>query len=231
MTCTKAHRIVIYSAFFGSNKYGVAECPQRSYYNSDTLQEDCHANFVTEKVMKMCNGARSCLIDATRISFGNPSCKNQTQVHLKVVYTCILKEAFKPSKVKSYKDEDEGLEILKYTSTSNSVTSTLDYSGFMGAPRMEHSEENKTTTIATLVYHPSESFIAPKDLIIHVHDYIQNQDSSKSDDVIITRSDVNQSRSFNSSGSKWTSSRASLGFFAESFAAFKFIKGNCFKTS
>ena len=171
--------------------------------------------------MKKCNGARSCQIEATRTNFGEPGCKTQSRIHLKIVYTCILKEAFKKSNIKFDKDERDLSSNSNHLTTSVPTTTTSDYSDFIQAPRMKNSNAQQTSTITSSnVHHQSESFIIPKDFIVKVHDYQPNNDSPKFDNITVSSKTL-----YRVADSHWLSSKKVLKILIDWLIAYKVIKG------
>lgn len=149
--------MAIYSAFFGSTKKGVAECPHFTSHpqqtepavNSDTFIkykefEECSSSYISEKIISKCSTLSNCEIEASREIFGHLSCSNNTRLHLKVVYACIPEDAFRSDSKLSSSSSSSLASSTRYRTPSGgapgdtnlSASTTSDYTGYISEPRI-----------------------------------------------------------------------------------------------
>ncbi|XP_015791209.1 protein eva-1 [Tetranychus urticae] len=235
LSCKKYQRIMIYSAFFGSTKTGVVECPQGgSSSPSKGNHEECSISLTTEKVVASCNGLRNCELIANRETFDKPGCSKSTRLHLKIVYACVRREVLKSSIGKSsspgtssslspggssemiYPDEVTPNEQIPGKSSYDS--STVDYSGYMGAPRVAPEEEDKD----------SSSQVTPPSSVISSESYLKSKESLN-DPIRVPIKDglgasLPDSHDPYHNKSTLFHPKKALGFMVDWLSAYKFIK-------
>ncbi|XP_015922330.1 protein eva-1 homolog C isoform X2 [Parasteatoda tepidariorum] len=85
LKCPPGQVIIILSAYFGTTKEDVIDCPQ----TDNTRTEDCTVSYVDQTVDRICSGKENCSLLADTLTFGDPMCKGRK--HLKVKYSCVEK--------------------------------------------------------------------------------------------------------------------------------------------
>ncbi|RWS05769.1 protein eva-1 C-like protein, partial [Dinothrombium tinctorium] len=177
LKCDKEFRIVIYSANFGSTRFGVPECPdlpENSNSQSSTpkehlprISEDCQVSYATETVMTSCHGKRLCSVRAEIDTFGNPNCNGKPRLHLKVVYTCLPKDilidtlpGLKSNNEKEKERHEKNDSFVKSEEELDEKNDKTADNGFVGAPSyVPHQLE---PSLSPTVY-MSESYVKMKE--------------------------------------------------------------------
>ncbi|CAG2103780.1 unnamed protein product [Medioppia subpectinata] len=149
LKCHKTSRIVIYSAAFGSTQSGVPECPQtdasQPVSQSITPSEECRVSYATETVMSSCHGRKKCSLEADVGTFGDPGCAKSTRLHLKVVYTCVPKDALKELDIGVTAADTEKTGGNSDSLSNEDGVDTSDYTGFVEEPRYIPEQEVSST--------------------------------------------------------------------------------------
>jgi len=145
--------------------------------------------------MSSCHGRKKCSLDASIENFGDPGCAKSTQLHLKVVYTCVPKDVLKELDIGvTDNDKFSNSDIA----TNEDSVDTSDYTGFVEEPRYIPDSDSSSTPYssghvdqsnykvlkADLAVVPTKNTFLQSDLVIKNNLNIANNNSLNSDNDV-----------------------------------------------